>query len=684
MDGTLPEAGRRQKQHGHNSRELCIRCDPAIDRRAGGRHNGRTVDIDELAFTSAPTGLAVVDLAGRFTRVNHRLARMLRRPPAELHGRLFVDFVHPEDRDRADLRLDELVPQTMHDRGRVRFLRPDESEVWGGVGITRIGADAEGASAVINVADLSDLVRAEQRIGNVVGGLDDGVVVFDPAGGLVSANPAAVRLLGKMVGGRWGDGTRDVDITLLDDDGAAIPLEARPEVTARVDNVASVASATVVVGDGEVRWLEIAAQPIERAHNERWVVATYKDVSEHRRVADALRASVEADRAKSQFLSRMSHELRTPLNSVLGFAQLLDMGVLDERQRESVSQILAAGRHLLDLVDELLDLDRIERDQLDVDVEPVRVEGALREAFELVQPLALAKGIAVELHPGRAARSSVVADRRRLRQVLLNLLTNAIKFNRPNGSVTVTCRQSEGTVVLRVHDTGHGLRPDEIDRIFVPFERLRADELGIEGMGVGLALSKRLVEAMGGLIGVESEPGEGSTFWVVLRIATTTLASEPAGPPLDADHAAEVLASTAPVRRRVLCIEDNDASRQLLRGLLGHVAGLEVVTAAGGIEGLELARADPPDAVLLDLHLPDSSGEEVLHALRSDPSTRGAAVIVVSADAVPARVAALTEAGARAYLTKPIDAMALFAALEAALEIDPVASNPVPSSGGSG
>jgi PAS domain S-box-containing protein len=640
--------------------------------RRSGRHNDWTVDFNELAFTWAPTGLAVVDLDGLLTCVNKRLARMLRREVAELLGRPFVDFVHPEDRERAELRLVDLAARTMHDRGRVRFLRPDETEVWGGVGITRIAADAEGASAVIHVADLSDLVKAEERLGNVVGGLDDGVVVFDPVGGLVSANPAAVRLLGKMVDRTWGDGIRDVDITLLGDGGVAIPLDERPEVIARVKNVASEANATVVVGDGEVRWLEIAAHPIDRTQHERRVVATYKDVSEHRRVADALRAAVEADRAKSQFLSRMSHELRTPLNSVLGFAQLLEMDVRDERQRESVTQILAAGRHLLDLVDELLDLDRIERDRLDFDVEPVRVEGVLREAFELVQPLGVAKGIAVDLQLGRDARTYVVADRRRLRQVLLNLLTNAIKFNRSNGSVTVTCRQREDTIVLRVQDTGFGLEPEEIDRMFMPFERLRAEERGIEGTGVGLALSKRLTEAMGGAIGVESQPGEGSTFWVVLRVATTALATECAAPPLDAAHAAEVLASTTPVRRRVLCIEDNDASRLLVRELLGRVAGVEVVTASNGSEGIELARAERPHAILLDLHLPDTSGEDVLQTLRADTSTRSAPVIVISADAVPARIAALTDAGAAAYLTKPVDATALFAALETVLEPDSV------------
>jgi PAS domain S-box-containing protein len=644
-----------------------------LDRRdcAGNRgENGDHVSIDDTAFDFAPTGLAVVGVDERLIRVNRRFARMVRQTAEELEGRPWVDLVHPDDRDRAEMGLEGLAAQTMHDLGRVRFVRPDDSVVWGGVAVTRIAEGAAGA--VIHVGDLSDLVRAEERIGLVVGGLDDGVVVFDPTGGLVSANPAAVRLLGRTVARKWGDGTRDVDLVLLDDDGVAIALEERAEVIARTTGVSAESSGAVVDPDGELRWLEIAAHPLERSHHERFVVASYKDVSEHRRVEAAWRASVEADRAKTEFLSRMSHELRTPLNSVLGFAQLLQMSALDERQRESVSQILAAGRHLLELVDEVLDLDRIEGDRLEVDVEPVRVAGALQEAFELVQPLAAAKGIAVELQLGRAGRAHVVADRRRFRQVLLNLFTNAIKYNRPGGRVTVTCRERDESIVVRVRDTGYGLTPEDLECIFTPFERLQAEARGIEGTGVGLALSRRLTEAMGGVIGVESIPGEGSTFWVVLRAAPTRIPVDQVLPPVDPDRAAEVLARTDPTHRRVLYIEDNDASRLLMREFLSHFAGVELLTASGGSEGIALARAERPDAILLDMHLPDMRGEDVLREVQADASTRHAPVIVVSADALPTRMAAAIEAGAAAYLTKPVDVAALFTALESALESDSV------------
>ncbi len=263
--------------------------------RRGGKRDedadgdAKGVSVEETAFELAPTGLAVVGVDECLRRVNRRLARMLRVDASVPVGLPFVDLVHPDDRGRAELRLDDLAVHTMHDRGRVRFLRPDDSVVWGGVGITRV-AGADGAGAVVHVADLSDLVQAEERLGLVVGGLDDGVVVFDPSGGLVSANPAALRLLGNMVGRGWGDGTRDVDITLLDETGATIPLDCRADVLARTTGEWAESSGAVVDSDGEVRWLEIAAHPLERSHHERWVVATYKDVSEHRRVEAALRA----------------------------------------------------------------------------------------------------------------------------------------------------------------------------------------------------------------------------------------------------------------------------------------------------------------------------------------------------------------------------------------------------------
>jgi signal transduction histidine kinase len=290
---------------------------------------------------------------------------------------------------------------------------------------------------------------------------------------------------------------------MIDEAGSSVEPDARPEsIVARTDQPAHQALG-VPVGDGTIRWLEVSAHPIERPNGERWVVASYRDVSEHRRVEAELAISVAADRAKSEFLSRMSHELRTPLNVVLGYAQLLQMDDLAPNHRDSVEQILTAGRHLLELVEEVLDLERIERGRLEVVLRPVPVLDALREAIELVQPLAEASGVTVEMRAETEPGIMAIADAVRLRQVLLNLLTNAIKYNRRGGRVTLAGREIAGMIVVRIRDTGRGIAPDQLTRIFLPFERLEADALGIDGAGVGLALSKRLVEAMGGQIGVE-------------------------------------------------------------------------------------------------------------------------------------------------------------------------------------
>jgi len=257
------------------------------------------------------------------------------------------------------------------------------------------------------------------------------------------------------------------------------------------------------------------------------------DVTERRRAEEARAEADRANRAKSEFLSRMSHELRTPLHAILGFAQLLEMDALRPKQQESVRQILKAGHHLLQLINEVLDIARIEAGRVGVFTGPVQVGEVVREVLDLMAPAAAAKRIQVG---GEAAASPerVLADRQRLKQVLLNLLSNAVKYNSPEGRVEVTLRApAPGRLRLLVSDTGPGIPPDRQERLFRPFERLHADQLGVEGAGLGLALSKRLVGAMGGQIGVESTPGVGSTFWVELPAVPDAvfLPAPPGGPP---------------------------------------------------------------------------------------------------------------------------------------------------------
>jgi PAS domain S-box-containing protein len=393
------------------------------------------------------------------------------------------------------------------------------------------------------------------------------------------------------------------------------------------------------------------------------------DITERKRAEEELKAAKdEADRAnhaKSEFLSRMSHELRTPLNAILGFAQLLQMNALDAKQTQSVNHILKGGRHLLSLINEVLDISRIEAGGISLSLEPVAVGPALQEILDQMRPLAQARGIELR-NESLNCDWHVMADRQRLKQVLLNLVSNAVKYNRDGGTVTLSCQlDDKGQGTLQVKDTGPGLCDDEIARLFVPFERLGAAKSGIEGTGIGLALSKRLVEAMEGRIGVQSAVGQGSTFWLELPtvVAPTQILQglETIEAPAWEDNSN---------RRTLLYIEDNLANVVLLEELIKMQPGLQLLPAMQGSVGLELAHQHGPDLILLDLHLPDMTGEEVLRRLRENPRTREIPVIIVSADATQRQIQRLREAGAHSYLTKPFDVQEFLQVLSTILNRD--------------
>lgn len=358
-----------------------------------------------------------------------------------------------------------------------------------------------------------------------------------------------------------------------------------------------------------------------------------------------------ANRAKSQFLSRMSHELRTPLNAIMGFGQLLELAPLEPRDRESAHLIVAAGRHLLDLINEVLDIGRIDAEELDLSLEAVPADDVLAEAMDLMQLLAVERGVEVSTDFA-GCELCVMADRQRLKQVILNLLSNAIKYNRPGGSVTVSCRKGgDGSSRIEVTDAGPGIAPENLERLFAPFDRIdAARDSDVEGSGLGLALSKRLVEAMGGILGVQSELDRGSTFWLEL-------------PAVD-EHAGAGAAQAVPTggtaadeaRTRVLLhVDDNVVNLRLVEQILAHRPEITLIEATHGRPGLDLARQHRPDMILLDLQLPDISGEDVLEQLRADPATREIPVVIATVSALPERVQDLRSIGADAYLTKPLD-----------------------------
>jgi hypothetical protein len=374
------------------------------------------------------------------------------------------------------------------------------------------------------------------------------------------------------------------------------------------------------------------------------------------RTAELAHARDEAERAnrsKSEFLSGMSHELRTPMNAVLGFAQLLaaeTTPALSTRQHGHVRQILRAGSHLLELINEVLDLARIEAGKLQISLEPVDLAALIGDGLSLMLPVAREYG--VELVPTAPPECGchVWADRTRVRQVLLNLLSNAIKYNREQGRVWVGCTVDADQVRIGVTDTGPGLSAEQQRRLFRDFERLDADQAPIEGSGIGLALSRRLVTMMDGEIGVDSQLGQGSTFWLRLRRAEPTAAPAPA-----ADALAGAAASATGRRRKVLYVEDNPVNVLLMEAVMARRPQVQLISAPLPGLGLDLARTECPDLILLDIQLPGMDGFELLRRLRQAAATQQVPVIAISANAMASDVSRGLAAGFVRYLTKPID-----------------------------
>jgi len=393
-----------------------------------------------------------------------------------------------------------------------------------------------------------------------------------------------------------------------------------------------------------------------------------RDITERKRTEAALLEAMEqaesASRAKSDFLSRTSHELRTPLNAILGFAQVMEMGSPTPKQQRQLTQIVKGGRYLLNLINEVLDIARIEAGRVDLSLEPVRVGALIQEVLDLVQPLADNAHIQILVNLADCATRFVLADKQRLKQILLNLISNAIKYNCSRGRVTVTCEQvQEARLRIAVHDTGAGIAPDKIRRLFTPFDRLGAETSVIEGTGLGLALSHQLAQAMGGLLGCSSTVGQGSIFVVEMAAAQNPQQLLPAArlPESATARVSEKIFS-------VLYVEGNRDNTSLVEEILAFRPQVRLLTATQGKEGLEIARLRKPALILFETHLPDMKGNEFLQLLRSMPEVCDIPVIVISADVTVDQIARLFAAGAREYLTKPLDVQKFLKALDQALE----------------
>jgi hypothetical protein len=433
----------------------------------------------------------------------------------------------------------------------------------------------------------------------------------------------------------------------------------------------------VIWPDGQVRWLASrSTELVDEVNGARRRIGVNWDITDSRTAEAARREremALRESQAKSKFLARMSHELRTPLNAVLGFSQLLlveerdgDPGAVQRRRR--VEHIRSAGQHLLSLINDVLDLARVEGGEMRFELEPVALATLVAETLPLVTPQALARQVAIRTG---ALAGMVRADTMRLRQVLLNLLSNAIKYNREGGWVTIDAETRGTQVCLRVTDTGQGLSDSQRAHLFEPFNRLGADRGPIEGTGIGLAIVKALVEHMEGSVHATSEVGVGSTFEVRLAAAATGARGVPAVAAPTARRPAPAAETPAPVpaaatvyRHRLLYIEDNPVNAQIIRELVARRGDVQLLLAAQGGEGVVQAIALRPHLILLDMQLPDIDGFEVLRRLRADPATAAIPVVALSANAMPEDIRRALDAGMADYWTKPLDFAAFLAQLD--------------------
>ncbi|MDA1191810.1 MAG: response regulator [Candidatus Poribacteria bacterium] len=519
---------------------------------------------------------------------------------------------------------------------------------WEVVGVTTDITDRKRADAELELTT----IRTQTILESVI----DCIMTVDASGKVLDSNPASDRVFGvspdQMKGQR-------IDRSLIFAEGTVEFADyVKTSINKRARLVGFRFGTDPFPAETTVTEMHTA--------DETYFVVDVRDVSDEMEAEEALRLAMEqaetANRAKSEFLSRMSHELRTPMNSILGFAQLLDLSPnKDDVQARQVSQILKAGDHLLQLINEVLDLARIEAGRLSLSLEDVDLNEVVAEVFEMVRPLANERGIAVMNEMDGDETYYVFADRTRLSQVMVNLMANAIKYNRQNGSVSVDCViDPNGRLRITVSDTGNGIPADKIERLFQPFDRLGAETTEVSGTGIGLTISRRLVEAMDGELTVQSAVGKGSRFSVILPMGERRESTEMAEPVAPVAELAEVLSS----KFRILYVEDNPANLRLVENVLELRDDIELMSAPQASMGIELARAHLPDLILMDINLPGMDGYEALKLLLADARTARIPTIAVSANAMPRDVERGIAAGFRHYLTKPINVRVFLSVLD--------------------
>lgn len=624
---------------------------------------------------TAPDAMVVVGLDSRIELVNRQTEKMFGYDRSELLGKP----------------LDVLIPKRFHGVHAHHLTRYFESPSVRpmGSGLRLFGQHKDGSEIAIEVSlspvrtgttttvsaairDVTERNRIEaiaklnaERLASAVESMQDAFALFDSEDRLVLCNSMYRSLIGNNVAGSLvgrpysellGAWVHEIEFSSEEEHERfrKARLEARRSDTGSFE---------VRMRDG--RHLRVTDRRTAEGGNVKIIWDLTDDIRAAEELREARATAEAASAAKSEFLSSMSHELRTPLNAILGFAQLLQRDKkepLSTRHKDRADQILRGGEHLLRLIDDILDLSRIEAGRLTISKEPVEVAAVLDELKSTLESMALGRGVSVVLEPIPAGCPSIHADRTRFAQILMNLGSNAIKYNRPSGTVTLSVSVPEPTRVrILVSDTGMGIPADKQDKLFQPFQRAGQETGPIEGTGIGLVITKQLAALMGGTVGFESTFGVGSHFWVDLPAVA-------ARSRLDALSTPSAKAtSTGSIRGRVLYVEDNPANVAFMRDVIEGLDDVQLLTAPTAEMGIELARVRPPDVILMDINLPGMSGLDALGALRRIDELKDVPIVALTAAASSHDEQRGLKAGFFRYLTKPIKVDDLVSLLESLL-----------------
>ncbi len=607
--------------------------------------NEETACLFQAIFEQASVGICYSDFDGVFTRVNPRFCAMTGYSAGELEGHSFAEITHPDDVS-VDARLgDELIAGT---RGpytlEKRYRRKDGELIWVRLTVALSRTPSGEPHQLIGmVEDINQMLLTEQALRASEARLREAQRI---------ARIASYEIDHKDESRNWSD---ELFAILEIDASTELPTfdlfeqRVHPQDRALIQKTSAEAMANrmpydlthrLVMPDGRIKYVEVRGHTtFAEDGTPLRSFGTVQDVTSRKQSEIALRQAKEsaesANRAKMDFLANMSHELRTPLNAILGYAQLLETeraGPLEQKQREYLRDIMTGGRHLLELIQDILELAKIDAGRIGLKIEPIDALGVITDALPLIESMAAARAVTLHVAKPATPLPQMLADRVRLRQIFLNLLSNAIKYNKLGGRIDVTCVESRpGFLRLSVRDTGIGIRPERQSELFVPFSRLGAETLAIEGTGIGLSLTKKLTELMGGRISFQSVPGEGSTFWIDLPIAGAASSGDTAGSVQNYPEAAPAHARVSREQRHILYVEANPANVRLMERALAQIPQVSLTTVHTAELALVAMRAVVPDLILIDLSDPEPMRQESQRRLVAVAGQRRIAVLDLGA-----------------------------------------------------